>query len=66
MNLYRILWKIVLENIHFLNQGGGNRNYEDSLREIVCEHRGRVKLNQDQNCGFGNGGVEALASGLCS
>jgi hypothetical protein len=53
---------IILENAHFENQGGDGRRHQDDVRKIIWSHRRWVKLNQDQNCGFGSGGFEHWSS----
>jgi hypothetical protein len=52
------LMEIIPEIAHFENQGGDGMRYQDDHRKIILACRRRMKLNQDQNCGFGSGGFE--------
>ena len=54
----------ILENAHIENQGGDGMRYQDDVREIIWSRRKWMKLNQDQNCGFGSGGFELWASAV--
>jgi hypothetical protein len=56
--------EIILENAHFENQGGYGMRYQDDVRIIIWSRRRWMKLNQDQNCGFGSGGFEHWSSAV--
>jgi len=55
---------IILANAHFENQGGDGVRYQDGVRKIIWSHRKWMKVNQDQNCGFGSGGFGHGASAV--
>jgi len=55
---------IILANAHSENQGGDGMILQDDVRKIIWSRRKWMKVNQDQNCGFGSGGFEHWASAV--